>query len=295
MTDYSIWVLEYSYIPDYPTSAIVYGAHNQGTMRLPYNYVVIKGRGHLAMVDVGYNHVGWGKDFAESLNVQGWRSPDAVLGSIGLRPPDVDTVLLSHLHFDHAGNLGAFPNARVFVQERELTKNVWAMALPQKMSFISRGSDPGDVLKCVEIGREGRLELIDGDRLDVVPGIDVHAAFDTHSFGSMYVVVRNDGAARSADKWVLCGDLIYVYENMGGDAAARSTGSPYLPVGFAIGNHAELILTTEAIIRAADGDLRRVVPVHEERLHAHFPSVIAKTGLRITEICLADGEPSRVG
>ncbi|QEX24451.1 hydrolase glyoxylase [Hypericibacter adhaerens] len=295
MADYSIWVLEYSYVPDYAKSAILYGAHNQGSERLPYGYVVIKGRGHLCMVDAGYNDAGWGKRFAKTLNVQGWKSPDEVLGRIGVRPADVDTILLSHLHFDHAGNLDAFPKARVYVQEREITRNVWAMALPPQLSFISHGTDPGDVMKCVELGREGRLELIDGDREDILPGIDVHAAFDAHTFGSMYVVIRNDGARASLDKWVLSGDLVYVYENVGGDAAARKTGKPYIPVGFAIASLTNLILTSDRIVQAADGELRRIVPVHEDRLCELFPSKTWPDGLRITEICLADGEPSRVG
>ena len=46
MADYSIWVLEYSYVPNYHKSGVLYGAHNEGYVKLPYCYVVIKGRGH---------------------------------------------------------------------------------------------------------------------------------------------------------------------------------------------------------------------------------------------------------
>jgi glyoxylase-like metal-dependent hydrolase (beta-lactamase superfamily II) len=294
MSDYSIWVLEYSYVPDYAVSAIVYGAHNQGTKRLPYSYVVIKGHGHIAMLDVGYNEVGWGKDFAKTLNVQGWQSPEKVLGRIGIRPEEVDTIILSHLHFDHAGNLDAFPNARVYVQKREVTMNVWAMSQPPKLSFLSHGTDPGDVLKCVEIARSGRLVLVDGDQDDVLPGIDLRAAPDTHSFGSMYVVIRNDGLRVSADSWVLCGDLIYVYENMGADAEGRVTSRRYEPVGFAICSQANLIVTTQKILDAAGGDPLRVVPVHETRLAERFPSMKSEGDLAIVEICLATGETSKI-
>ena len=52
MSDYSIWVLEYSFVPGVPRGLTIQGAFNQGTCKLPYCYVLIKGRGHLAMVDL---------------------------------------------------------------------------------------------------------------------------------------------------------------------------------------------------------------------------------------------------
>ena len=103
MSLYSIWVLEYSFVPGYARSMVIYGAHNQGIMRLPYCYVVIKGPDNLVMVDVGYNHRAWGKEMAERLGVKGWRSPRQVLAKIGFTPEQVDTVLTHpSLHFDHA-------------------------------------------------------------------------------------------------------------------------------------------------------------------------------------------------
>lgn len=294
MAQYSIWVLEYSYIDEYAKSMVIYGAHNAGVMRLPYAYILIKGNGHLAMVDVGYSNRDWGKQMADRLLVKGWQSPRHVLAKVGVKPEDIDTVLLSHMHFDHAGNLDDFPNAKVYVQEREITKNVWAMALPPRMAFLSFGVDPGDILKCVELGRQGRLTLVDGDAEDILPGIDLRVAYDTHTFGSMYIVVRNDGARASQDSWVLTGDLLYVYENITGAGDLTGKGTTYTPVGFAVGSNENLILSTEAIMKAAGGDMDRLVMVHEQRLGEHFPSRVGDDGLRITEICLSDGESSRV-
>jgi N-acyl homoserine lactone hydrolase len=44
----------------------------------------------------------------------------ARLGAIGMRPDDVTVVVNSHLHFDHAGNNGAFPKATFIVQAEHL-------------------------------------------------------------------------------------------------------------------------------------------------------------------------------
>ena len=55
MSLYSIYVLEYGYVPEYDKSGVIYGAHNEGYVKLPYCYAVIKGKNLAAMVDVGYN------------------------------------------------------------------------------------------------------------------------------------------------------------------------------------------------------------------------------------------------
>ena len=124
--------------------------------------------------------------------------------------------------------------------------------------------------------------------------MDVHAAFDSHTYGSQWVHVRNDGKTPSQDSWVLAGDLVYVFENVGHDGTAAGAGKPYTPVGYAMGSQTKLILASEAMMKAVGYEARRVIPVHEERLKNVFPSRITKNGLRINEICLAAGQPSMV-
>jgi glyoxylase-like metal-dependent hydrolase (beta-lactamase superfamily II) len=263
-------------------------------LRLPYGYVVIKGEGRVMMVDVGYNQKDYGKVLADRFGVKSWHSPKDVLAQIGLKPEDVDTIFITHAHFDHMGNLEDFPNAHAFVQEREVARAIWALSQPPRLSFVSIATDPGDVLKCVALAQQGRLTLVEGDREDVLPGIDLRAAPDTHTFGSMFVVVRNDGKRDSADSWVLAGDLIYVYENIEGDGSVIGVEKMYVPVGVAVGSQTNLVFATDEIMKAAGGEMRRVIPVHERRLVDNFPSRTHADGLRVSEICLAAGEPSRV-
>ena len=42
------------------------------------------------------------------------------LARIGVKPEEITHVIFSHLHLDHAGATGEFPNARYYVQRREL-------------------------------------------------------------------------------------------------------------------------------------------------------------------------------
>lgn len=291
MADYSIWVLEYSYVSNYHVSGIVYGAHNQGYRKLPYCYVLIKGHGTAAMVDVGYNNKDYGGQMANNFGVENWHSPAEVLAPCGVTPEQVKHIFISHAHFDHMGNTDAFPEATFYIQERELSKWVWAMSLDWRFRWLMLATDPGDVMRVVDLARQKRLVCIDGGRTDVLPGIDLCAAFDTHTWGSMFVHVRNDGQAISSDSWVLAGDLVYSFENLRGPNPADPQ---ILPVGLATGSQTNLMLTTDAMIKLAGGDLRRVIPIHEEGLRDTFPSRITPDGLRITEIALADGDVSVV-
>lgn len=294
MADYSIWVLEYAHAAKYPYSGVVYGAHNQGTIRLPYCYALFKGHGHLVMVDVGYNHKDYGEVLANRFGVTDWHSPKDVLGQIGFTPEDVDTVVLTHTHFDHMGNLDDFPRAKMYIQEEELSKQIWAMSLPDRLRFPSIGTDPADLLKCVGLAQQGRLTMLEGDMEEFLPGVDIRVAYDTHTPASQYVVIRNDGQKKTKDGWVLAGDLVYGYENITGPGAAVGVDTMYLPVGLASGSNTKCVLAIESMMKEVDHDQRRLIPIHERRLVDDFPSKVRKDGLRVTEICLADGEKSRL-
>ena len=62
------------------------------------------------------------------------------LMSIGIAPEQIDIVVLSHLHLDHAGGVGCFPNARYIVQKTELE---WAYHPDdnQKAAYIRQDFD----------------------------------------------------------------------------------------------------------------------------------------------------------
>ena len=289
--NYSIWVAEFANVPNYPVGGLIYGAHNQGHMRLPYCYVVIKGHGHIAMVDVGYNHKDYGETLATTYGVRDWHSPREVLAEIGIAPEDVSRVFLTHAHFDHMGNIEDFPKATFYIQERELTKWVWAMSLERRFRWLMLGVDPGDIMKTVDLARSKRLVCVDGDRENVLPGIDLHAAPDTHTWGSMYVRLRNDLASDSKNPWIFAGDLVYKLENLRG---INPEDPEYIPIGFATGSQLNLVMTADKLVKGVAGDLSRIVAIHEEKLKDMFPTRIADNGVRITELALADGEKSWV-
>jgi glyoxylase-like metal-dependent hydrolase (beta-lactamase superfamily II) len=70
------------------------------------------------------------------------------LAAIGVDAGDIRFLVLSHLHFDHAGGVAAIPNARLVVQERE-----WAAGrdadLAQRNFYDAKDYDTGHDVLCV--------------------------------------------------------------------------------------------------------------------------------------------------
>lgn len=287
MTDYSIWVLEYAYVNEYPKSGVVYGAHNQGTIKLPYCYVLLKSADRTIMVDVGYNFKEYGKTLADRFGVVNWRDPTTVLSEVGVNPEEITDVIVTHAHFDHFGNVEDFPNARFHIQESEFSKWLWALTLPKQFNWLQVAIDPADLLRASELAVNGRLNLIDGDLDGLFPGIDLFLASDSHTFGSQFVRVNN---ADGQDPWILAGDLRYTFENLTG----YTGDGMYVPVGLASGSQLNLLLASERMMSLVGHEERRVIPIHEERLKDHFPSRETKEGLQLIEVALAPGQDSRV-
>jgi len=150
-----------------------------------------------------------------------------------------------------------------------------------RFSRLTGALDPADLLHLAALKQEGRLTLLAGSVDDVLPGISVRTAFDTHTGGSQYVVVQTE-----LGPWVMAGDNIYSYRNVEGDG----DGS-YIPIGFSAGSQTQNLRSMHEMVGIADGTSRLVI-VHEGETFSRFPSGIGAGGLRIAELHLAAGRPS---
>jgi glyoxylase-like metal-dependent hydrolase (beta-lactamase superfamily II) len=160
-------------------------------MDFPLISYYLEGDGHNIIVDTGGippDGVKWQPYFRTENE-----SLDKALHAIGVSPEEIDIVILTHLHWDHASNDHLFPKARFIVQKKEYDY----LTAPEPE--VKEGYELDLVLKT-------EYELVDGDS-NVIPGISVVLA-PGHSAGMQCVVVET-----RAGKYILGGDLITLFEN----------------------------------------------------------------------------------
>ncbi|MBI4776409.1 MAG: N-acyl homoserine lactonase family protein [Deltaproteobacteria bacterium] len=97
------------------------------------------------------------------------------LEKVGLRPDQIDLVIQTHLHFDHAGNTHRCTRAKTVVQRSELK---FALAPHPMQGYLYNP----------EILRDLRFELVDGDT-EILPGIEV-IHLPSHTPGTQAVSVQ---------------------------------------------------------------------------------------------------------
>ena len=288
MTDYSLWMLEYAHCPTQAVSSIIYSQHNKGERLLTFTYLVMKSDKHIAMVDVGYDYEGTNKEKADRFGVVDWQSPEKILSKIGLAPTDVDTVLLTHAHFDHMGSLNHFPNAQFYLQKKELDDWHRVLKMGKKFSFLSAATDPVDIDIADILVANGRMTLVEDYVENIIPGISMLPIYNSHTFGSQLIIIDNEPKPGVRDRWVVSGDNCYAYENLQG----VNKDGVYLPVGFGVGSQENMIVALDKMMELTAGNLERIIIGHEPKTWDHFPSWKTEDGLWVSELHLSPGQRS---
>lgn len=129
-------------------------------------------------------------------------SLESQLRRFGVSLSDVAAVILTHLHYDHAGACQQLARARFFVQRRELMEAAAPMG-PRQLEIGSRELfyDRKDVAALVDELWD-RVELLEGD-VEPFPGIRCVLYEDSHTPGSQCVYVET-----AAGTCAIVGDIV---------------------------------------------------------------------------------------
>jgi N-acyl homoserine lactone hydrolase len=197
-----------------------------------------------------------GEDFQRSPG----QIPSNAMRDVGIDPRDVEYVLLTHLHWDHAGNCDIFPEATVLVQQTELRYAVSPGRFFRR-SFLSPlgGWERPPYL-------QPNLDVVAGG-VTVAPGLSVVPA-PGHTPGSQAIIANTEWGT-----FAIAGDAICMYENLEKD----------LPPGF----HTDVDASMDSMDRLrgladhllpshdyevfTDGSITRIGAAHAARGHARVP------------------------
>ncbi|MEJ1229726.1 MAG: N-acyl homoserine lactonase family protein [Galbitalea sp.] len=282
MPDYSIWIVEYGYIDQFPASNMFTAQPNEGHRRMPYCFGVLRSAERNILVDTGFADESWYPRLTKKYGPTSWQAPIDVLRKCGVTAEEIDTVILTHSHFDHAGCVDAFPNARVVIQRREIDIYRESLARGPRYEYLTRSCQP-DLADYLESRPEGMVLWATGTT-PVLDGITVVPASDTHTAGSQVVVVENGVDGR----WLMAGDIVYQYENLEG----LHDDGVLAPIGMTTGSAARWIDFVDEMLDLTGGDIQRILPFHELKVWERFPSRLYDDGLHVAEISLAGGHES---
>jgi glyoxylase-like metal-dependent hydrolase (beta-lactamase superfamily II) len=165
-------------------------ADAQNRIRCANNCVLARDGRQTVLIDAGYGGKATAKE-RERMSLDPGEPLLESLAAVGVAPEQIDLVVLSHLHFDHAGGctrldgsrlVPAFPRARYVAQRGE-----WEVALSGVPEL--RGSYPLEHL--VPLAEAGMLDLVEGN-VEIVPGLRTRVT-GGHTRWHQVVLLESEG------------------------------------------------------------------------------------------------------
>ena len=273
---WTVHVIEYARASRQPMASLVWGTFDDPPIDTPFSFVLAQRAGRTVLCDCGFMKEGNGLDLATKFGVPTWVSPLRMLERMGVAPGDVTDIVLSHAHFDHAGSIGEFPKAHIYLQKSEMLSWVEAFALPPRFSILTDVVDPDDIRSALEASFEHRLTLVDGDRDDLLPGLSVRLARG-HTMGQQFITLQT-----ARGRYAVAGDCIYSSRNLTG--AGCCDQHRYVPLGAGIGSVWDQLLSFDRLEQSVGGDRSRIIILHDENRWSAFERVHEIEGLGIYKV-----------
>jgi len=213
-------------------------------MPMDYFIWVVQGQGRTWVIDTGF-----GEHDATRRKRRLLRDAAAAVATVGVDADSVTDVVLTHLHYDHAGGCSHFPSARFHVQDAEMA---FATGRHMARPVFGYAFTADHIAGLVHLVHQRRVVFHDGDD-DLAPGLSVHL-IGGHTAGLQ--AVRVETASRVV---VLASDATHYYENI-------ELGRPF-PIVFDVG----AMLDGYDRLRRLAGSAGAIVPGHDPLVFERFP------------------------
>jgi len=240
---YEVFAIRYATVPSFPVRALIAGVDTSRRMDIAMSVWLLRGNRRNVLVDAG---------FYRDKFVTRWKPVDFVLPSeavkrAGVRPEDITDIIISHVHWDHADGVDLFPRARIWIQKEE-----YEHYIAPDGSSRDRAMDPDDAKVLAGLKSHGHVNLIEGDSVEIIPGITVFTG-GKHTFASQYATVRSD-----VGTVVIASDNAYLYENL----------EQHRPIAQTLDSLSNL--AAQARMARLASDPRLIIPGHDPGVFAKF-------------------------
>ena len=239
----------------------LYLPHGGGIQRDPVHVWLARDGKHNVLIDSGMAEIAL---ITKRLKVEGWGGGHAKLTELlageGLTPGDIDHVVLTHGHFDHAENLDLFPDACIVIQRDELSHA--ADPVPSQRIFYWQST----IGNLVGRRRPGQIRTLDGDT-ELFDGFRV-LKVPSHTPGMQVPLIQ------TAKGIVAIASDLGDHYRYWFPADARATDHPQrsLSDAFLTGNiRSESERDWQAAMRRVQVNSDIVVPAHDFRIPKKIP------------------------
>ncbi|HEY2207397.1 MAG TPA: N-acyl homoserine lactonase family protein [Pseudonocardia sp.] len=247
-----------------------YHVYGEPDAELPMDYFfwVLRDGGRTVVVDCGFGD-GPGRRRGRTRLVD----PAGALRGLGIEPAEVDRLVVTHAHYDHIGNLDAFPAAEVVIARREY--EFWTGPYADRVQF-AHSIETDELALLAKAGAEGRLLLVE-DTLDLAPGIEL-TVVGGHTPGQL--IAQVDAGYETV---VLAADALHFYEELERDR-------PF----FVVADLLDMYRGFDLVREMTQDPGRRLVAGHDAGVGERFPGRLAGLPAGLAELVVRVAGPGAV-